>query len=186
MSVAITTYTLASGLMQQGMAWWQAMLTILLGQHDRPRPDDPQRPRGHEVRCGIPGAVPRQLRRDAARTCPRCCARSWRAAGSASRRGSAALRCTRCWRRRGPRGQALPGGVWIAFGMFWLVQVAIIVRGLDGIKWLESWSAPLLIAGGALLLWWAARQGGGLGRILSESSRLQTTTSRSGSCFRRH
>src|SRR5690349_16240707 len=31
MSVVITTYTLASGLMQQGMTWWQAMLTILLG-----------------------------------------------------------------------------------------------------------------------------------------------------------
>src|SRR3989304_4784087 len=31
MSVVITTYTLASGLMSQGMTWWQAMLTILLG-----------------------------------------------------------------------------------------------------------------------------------------------------------
>src|SRR3712207_9032962 len=31
MSVVITTYTLASGLMQQGMNWWQAMATILLG-----------------------------------------------------------------------------------------------------------------------------------------------------------
>ncbi len=31
MSVVITTYTLASGLMQQGMTWWQAMMTILLG-----------------------------------------------------------------------------------------------------------------------------------------------------------
>ena len=31
MSVVITTYTLASGLMPQGMNWWQAMLTILLG-----------------------------------------------------------------------------------------------------------------------------------------------------------
>src|SRR6059058_3209242 len=31
MSVVITTYTLASGMMQQGMNWWQAMLTILLG-----------------------------------------------------------------------------------------------------------------------------------------------------------
>src|SRR5712691_11685007 len=31
MSVVITTYTLASGLMQQGMTWWQAMGTILLG-----------------------------------------------------------------------------------------------------------------------------------------------------------
>src|SRR5262245_8223019 len=31
MSVVITTYTLASGLMQQGMSWWQAMATILGG-----------------------------------------------------------------------------------------------------------------------------------------------------------
>src|SRR2546428_12133616 len=31
MSVVITTYTLASGLMQQGMSWWQAMLSILRG-----------------------------------------------------------------------------------------------------------------------------------------------------------
>src|SRR6476659_11086124 len=31
MSVVITTYTLASGLMQQGMTWSQAMVTILLG-----------------------------------------------------------------------------------------------------------------------------------------------------------
>ena len=31
MSVVITTYTLASGLMDQGMTWWQAMLVILLG-----------------------------------------------------------------------------------------------------------------------------------------------------------
>ena len=31
MSVVITTYTLASGLMAQGMNWWQSMITILLG-----------------------------------------------------------------------------------------------------------------------------------------------------------
>src|SRR6201989_1412108 len=31
MSVVITTYTLASGLMQQGMTWWQALATILAG-----------------------------------------------------------------------------------------------------------------------------------------------------------
>ncbi|HEX2122936.1 MAG TPA: cytosine permease, partial [Thermoanaerobaculia bacterium] len=31
MSVVITTYTLASGLMTQGMSWSQALTTILLG-----------------------------------------------------------------------------------------------------------------------------------------------------------
>jgi nucleobase:cation symporter-1, NCS1 family len=49
------------------------------------------------------------------------------------------------------------------------------MRGLEGIKLLESWSAPLLLGGGILLLWWAVDNGGGLGRILAESSRLQTT-----------
>ena len=72
------------------------------------------------------------------------------------------------------RGRGLPGSVWIAFAIFWLVQVAIIVRGLEGIKMLESWSAPLLLGGGVLLLWLGDRRGGGLGRILGESARLQT------------
>jgi NCS1 family nucleobase:cation symporter-1 len=64
--------------------------------------------------------------------------------------------------------------VWLAFAAFWLVQVAIIVRGLDGIKKLESWSAPLLLGGGVLLLLWAVDRGGGLRHVLSESSRLQS------------
>jgi NCS1 family nucleobase:cation symporter-1 len=64
--------------------------------------------------------------------------------------------------------------VWISFAVFWLVQVAVILRGLEGIKKLESWSAPLLLGGGVILLGWAIRQGGGLGLVLSESARLQT------------
>ena len=35
----------------------------------------------------------------------------------------------------------------IAFGVFWLVQVAIILRGIEGIKFLESYAAPLLLGG---------------------------------------
>src|SRR5688572_33166815 len=31
MSVVITTYTLAGGFIEAGMSWWQAMMTILLG-----------------------------------------------------------------------------------------------------------------------------------------------------------
>ena len=31
MVVCVPTYLLASGLMQQGMAWWQAVLTVLSG-----------------------------------------------------------------------------------------------------------------------------------------------------------
>ena len=69
---------------------------------------------------------------------------------------------------------------------FWLVQVAIIVRGLEGIKKLESWSAPLLLAGGALLLVWAIatrRRPRAHPRGVDAGCRRRTC--RSGSCSRR-
>jgi NCS1 family nucleobase:cation symporter-1 len=64
-------------------------------------------------------------------------------------------------------------GIWMSFAAFWLVQVWIILNGLEGIKKLEGWSAPLLLAGGAVLLGWAIVRGGGLGHILAQSARLQ-------------
>jgi len=67
----------------------------------------------------------------------------------------------------------VPGSIAIAFAVFWAIQVLIILKGTEGIKILESWSAPLLLGGGALLLWWAVRNGGGLANILSESQKLQ-------------
>jgi len=67
----------------------------------------------------------------------------------------------------------IPGSIAIAFAIFWGIQIAIILKGTEGIKVLESWSAPLLLGGGALLLLWAIRNGGGLTHILSESQKLQ-------------
>ena len=91
MSVVITTYTLASGLMQQGMTWWQAMLTILLGNAIVLVPDDPERARRHEVRRVVSRCCAAPASACAAPTFRRSCARWSPAAGSASRRGSAAL-----------------------------------------------------------------------------------------------
>jgi NCS1 family nucleobase:cation symporter-1 len=62
---------------------------------------------------------------------------------------------------------------WIAFFLFWIIQVLIILKGVEGIKYLETWSAPLLLAGGIVLLIWASWKAGGLGRVLSESATLQ-------------
>ena len=148
MSVVITTYTLASGLMQQGMNWWQAMVTILLGNTDRARADGAERARRHQVRHLVPGALPRELRR--ARREP---------AGDAPRDRRLRLvrdpdldrrrwRSTRCSGRRGRAGPACRASTAIAFMVFWLIQVAVILKGTEGIKLLESWSAPLLLAGG--------------------------------------
>jgi NCS1 family nucleobase:cation symporter-1 len=173
MSVAITTYTLASGLMQQGMNWWQAMLTILLGNTIVLVPMILNAHAGTKygvsfpVLCrasfGVKGAnVPAMLR--ALVACGWFGIQTWIGGLALSTLLVAA------W----PAWAELPGHVWIAFAVFWAAQVALIVNGLDAIKKLEGWSAPLLIGGGVLLLAWAIRRGGGLGHILSESVRLQT------------
>jgi NCS1 family nucleobase:cation symporter-1 len=172
MSVAITTYTLASGLMQQGMNWWEAMLTILLGNTIVLVPMILNAHAGTKygvsfpVLCrasfGVKGAnIPATLR--ALVACGWFGIQTWI--------GGLALNTllTAAW----PAWAGLAGNIWMAFAAFWVVEVAIIVNGLEGIKKLEGWSAPLLLGGGLLLLAWAVRRGGGLGHILSESARLQ-------------
>ena len=175
MSVVITTYTLASGLMAQGMTWWQAMGTILLGNVIVLVPMILNAHAGTKygvsfpVLCrasfGVRGAnVPALLR--AVVACGWFGIQTWI--------GALAL-------------DTLMNAVWsgwsgisihtaLAFAAFWGLQVAIILKGTEGIKVLESWSAPLLLGGGALLLIWAVRNGGGLGHVLEQSQKLQTGT----------
>ncbi|HUQ99815.1 MAG TPA: NCS1 family nucleobase:cation symporter-1 [Gemmatimonadaceae bacterium] len=172
MSVVITTYTLASGLMEQGMTWSQAMITILLGNVIVLIPMVLNAHAGTKygisfpVLCrasfGVRGAnVAAMLR--AVVACGWFGIQTWI--------GALALDTlmTAAW----PGWAQMAGHTAIAFAVFWGIQVAIILKGTEGIKILESWSAPLLLAGGALLLWWAIRNGGGLTRILGESQRLQ-------------
>jgi nucleobase:cation symporter-1, NCS1 family len=172
MSVVITTYTLASGLMTQGMTWWQAMLTILLGNVIVLIPMVLNAHAGTKYGISFPvlcraafgtrGAnVPALLR--AVVACGWFGIQTWI--------GALALNVllTAAW----PGWAGVTGGVAIAFALFWTLQVAIIARGIEGIKTLGSYAAPVLISGGTLLLLWGIRHGGGLGHILRESVRLQ-------------
>jgi len=173
MSVVITTYTLASGLMAQGMTWWQAMGTILLANTIVLVPMILNAHAGTKyglsfpVLCrasfGVRGAnVPAMLRAIVA--CGWFGIQTWIGALALDTLLGAAWGG---WTN-------VPGKTPIAFAIFWGIQVVIILKGTEGIKVLESWSAPLLLGGGALLLWWGIDRGGGLGRILGESQKLQT------------
>jgi len=172
MSVVITTYTLASGLMQQGMSWWQAMVTILLGNTIVLLPMVLNAHAGTKygisfpVLCrasfGVRGAnLPAILRAIVA--CGWFGIQTWI--------GGLALDalCLAAW----PDWSGVPAHLAVSFMVFWLIQVAIILKGTEGIKVLESWSAPLLLAGGLILLLWAIRVGGGLGPLLAGSERLR-------------
>lgn len=180
MSVVITTYMLGGSFIQQGMNWWQAMATILLGNTIVLIPMILNAHAGTKygvsfpVLCrasfGTKGAnIPALLRAIVA--CGWFGIQTWI--------GGAALDAliTAIW----PGWSSVLGGsvlnvalhTWVAFFAFWLIQVLIILRGIEGIKHLETWAAPLLLAGGLVLLIWASWRAGGLGRVLTESSALQ-------------
>jgi NCS1 family nucleobase:cation symporter-1 len=172
MSVVITTYTLASGIMQQGMNWWQAMITILLGNTIVLVPMILNAHAGTKygvsfpVLCrasfGVRGAnVPALLRAIVA--CGWFGIQTW----------IGGLALDALLRAAWPGWANIPAPTAVSFLIFWAIQVYIILKGTEGIRILESWSAPLLLGGGAALLLWAHLNGGGLGHVLTESVRLQ-------------
>ncbi|HVR96465.1 MAG TPA: NCS1 family nucleobase:cation symporter-1 [Thermoanaerobaculia bacterium] len=174
LAVCIPTYMLAAGLVQGGMNWWQAMLTILLGNlivlvpmvliaHAGTRYGIPF-PVLARASFGTSGAhIPALLR--ALVACGWFGIQTW-IGGQAI---DVMLRTA--W----PGWAEVPGSAWVAFGAFWLMNIFIVVRGSDAIKALEAWAAPFLIVAGLALLAWAAVRAGGLGPILSQPSRFEST-----------
>jgi nucleobase:cation symporter-1, NCS1 family len=171
LSIVITTYTLASGLIAAGMTWWQGLLTvslgnfivlipILLNSHAGTKYGIPF-PVLVRSSFGIRGANVAAM----ARALVAC---GW--FGIQTWIGALALDTlmTTMW-----SGWADVGAhKAIAFGVFWIVQVAIILRGIEGVKFLESWAAPLLLGSSVALLIWGFSAGDGIGNVFSASSRL--------------
>jgi len=67
----------------------------------------------------------------------------------------------------------LSWGQFICFGIFWLLNMFFIWRGTDSIKWLEEYSAPILIVMGLLLIGWGMNKAGGFGIVLDQSAQLE-------------
>jgi nucleobase:cation symporter-1, NCS1 family len=172
MSVCIPTYMLASGLIAGGMNWWQAIGTILLGNLIVLVPMLLNAHAG--TKYGIPFPVlVRASFGVRARTCPASCARWWPAAGSAFRPGSAARPSIPCCASCGRPGRASRRKMGLLL-RFWLLNMAVIWRGIETIKFLEGIGAPFMLAVGLLLLWWITRKAGGLGPVLSAPSKFHT------------
>jgi nucleobase:cation symporter-1, NCS1 family len=172
MAIVITTYTLASGLMAAGMNWWQALLTISLGNiivlipmllnaHAGTKYGVPF-PVFVRASFGVRGANFAAI----ARALVAC---GW--FGIQTWIGGLALDAllTVAW----GGWVSVPGHAFITFFIFWVVQVVIILTGIEGVKIFESYSAPLLIAGSVALLIWGFVAGGGIGNVFTTSAELQ-------------
>ena len=173
MSVCIPTYMLASGLIAGGMSWWQAIGTILLGNlivlvpmllnaHAGARYGIPF-PVFVRASFGVKGAnVPAVLR--ALVACGWFGIQTW-IGGQAIYSMLVIL-----W----PSTSDLQGGIWICFFAFWALNIFVIWRGIETIKFLEGIGAPFMLGIGLLLLWWITRKAGGLGPVLSAPSKFKT------------
>ncbi len=178
MSACIPTYMLASSLIGGGMNWWQAVLTIFLGNLIVLAPMILNAHAG--TRYGIPfpvycraafgthGAnIPALLRAFVA--CGWFGIQTWI--------GGAAIYkiCVVLFNLDVTPAENWLGitpGEFSCFLFFWGINMWVIYRGIDTIRFLLNIKAPLLITMGLLLLAWAWHTAGGFGPILSQPSQF--------------
>ena len=70
----------------------------------------------------------------------------------------------------------LDSGKFIAFGIFWFINIYFIWKGTESIRWLEDFSAPILIGIGIVLIAWGYTNAGGFGKVLDQGFQMQSPT----------
>ncbi|MFO0600042.1 MAG: NCS1 family nucleobase:cation symporter-1 [Myxococcaceae bacterium] len=182
MAHCIPTYMMAGGLVAVGMNWWQALLTIglgniivlvpiLLNAHPGTKYGIPF-PVLARSSFGTQGAnVPAVLRAivacgwfgiqtfiggEAVKTFVVALWPDFATLG-----GTASL-----------AGLTLPSA--ITFFIFWALNIFIILRGMNAVRVFENWAAPLVLVMAAALLIWVVGRAGGVGPMLQQDSKFDT------------
>jgi nucleobase:cation symporter-1, NCS1 family len=183
MSLCIPTYTMASSMIKQGMSWWQAVLTIFIGNAIVLVP---MLLNGHAgAKYGIPfpvlarasfgtkGAnIPAMLRAIVA--CGWFGIQTWIG-------GASLYNLLRAWNpgmepinTTSLFPQALPAACFI---FFWLLNMLVIYKGVESIRKLLVFKAIFLPIAAIALFCWAVVVAKGLGPILTEPSKFSDSAS---------
>ncbi len=181
MAHCIPTYMLASGLISAGMNWWQALVTILLGNtivlipillnsHPGTKYGIPFPVFARAAYGTIGSNLPALMRAIVA--CGWFGIQAWI--------GGAALHTF--FSSFVPGWQTLLGGAigghtpteWISFLIFWAMNIFVIYRGMNLLRHVENWAAPFVLIMTAILLVWILWQAGGVGFLLNEPGKFQT------------
>src|SRR5260221_6539360 len=174
MSVNILTYMLAASLIQGGMDWKQAVLTVFLGNTIVLAPMLLNSHPG--ARYGIPFPVLARasfgvLGANVAAVLRAMVACGW--FGIQSWIGGEAINILlkTIW----PAWGNNPYGAFICFIVFWAINLLVILKGIEYIRFLQGVSAPILLGVGLLLLGWAWKNAGGFGPMLAAPSKFRST-----------
>jgi len=171
MSVNILTYMLAGSLIQGGMNWKQAVMTIfvgnvivlapmLLNSHPGAKYGIPF-PVLARASFGVLGANVAAVIR-ALVACGWFGIQTWIGGEAISTLAATLI----------PAWKNFPYATATCFLLFWLINLAVILLGIESIRVLQGISAPVLLGVGLLLLVWAYRAAGGFGPMLAVPSRF--------------
>lgn len=69
-------------------------------------------------------------------------------------------------------------GKFVGFGIFWIINMYFIWKGTESIKWLETFSAPILIIMGLVLIYWSYAKADGFSIVLEQGKQLQHTAAK--------
>jgi nucleobase:cation symporter-1, NCS1 family len=186
MAHCIPTYMMASGLIDQGMAWWQALVTVLLGNlivlvpillnsHPGTKYGIPFPVFARAAYGTVGSNLPALMR--ALVACGWFGINAWI--------GGAALQAFLAsivpgWDTLAGSFRGYPLTQWLSFLAFWGLNILIIYRGMELLRRVERLAAPFVLVMTAVLVGWALWKAGGIGPLLE---RTEFTPKRPGASF---
>jgi NCS1 family nucleobase:cation symporter-1 len=187
MSVCIPTYMLASSLIAGGMNWWQAIITVALGNLIV---CIPMILNGHagtkygitfpvfsRVSFGVSGTHVASVLR-AVVACGWFGIQTWIGGFAIYKLALLAwpvLENSAVLTFLSNDNIQVNSAQFVCFLVFWAVNIGLFCwKGMDSIKLVESWGAPLLIGLGVALLVWAYVKADGFGPMLSQPDQFET------------
>src|SRR6266699_3518281 len=181
MAHCIPTYMLSSGLISAGMNWWQALITILLGNtivlipillnsHPGTKYGIPF-PVFARASYGTVGSnLPAIMR--ALVACGWFGIQAW-IGGQALYTLFDAIWPKWAMLLGGPIG-GHPPTQWLCFLLFWSLTIYIIYLGIDLLRKVENWAAPFVLVMTSFLLAWAIWRAHGLGYLVTHPGKFHT------------
>jgi NCS1 family nucleobase:cation symporter-1 len=180
MAVNVPSWTLAAGLIALGMDWVQAVVTVGLGNvivlvpmllisHAGTKYGIPY-PVFARAAFGVIGAnLPALIRAGVA--CGWFGIQTWIGGLAIFALIGAILGPDSWWATASGVGllwiDPQPWTVWLSFAIFWVLNVYIILKGMNTLRIFENWSAPFLVGIAVLLTVVMVTQAGGVGAIVS-------------------